>query len=645
TECHDDTPDYVEIQNVSGHEIDTSGWVVALNDAESSNINTVHDVVWELPETMSAGEVLYRTDDSGENYWGSNIWWGSATCVGWAMVVDDAGNVVDFEVWGYSAPQIASLNVVVNGHPITIGSAWSAPGVSYDTGLDNSLARIGDEDHNDASDFSWTGGNRGAQNPGLSVPFVGGRTPVAITPTTASFVNGVWTGEVTILGAAVDMYLLADDGSGNTGSSNEFTVELLPPVRVNLPAGATEGDGVISGTVSIYSPQPRNLHVTLVSSDVTEATVPGSVTILAGQTAAPLNVTIMDDAYLDGTKTVRITPTAVGYSSAWADVDVYDNETAVLTVELPAGGEEGQVVTGTVRVSAATGDDVLVGLISSDTSEATVPARVTIPSGQTSATFPVTLVQDGQVDGTQRVTITAHVENWTDGSDSMDVVNTDLGIVAPGELPTGYLGIPYNVMLEAEGGTAPYTWSVLGAGQYVETNPGPSYIGGGAARGWNDDDGSWSLALPWGFDFYGTVYNSVWVCSNGFLDFTSSTADFTNSLAELLNAVRISAIWYDLDTYVPCDIYVGQTADYVPIRWDAEVLGSGPPVDAEIVLYRNGDILFNYGDAHSGFTPTIGMSAGDNTIYTVAFINGSSSIPADTSLLFSDGGRLPGGLT
>ncbi|MGB2822961.1 MAG: Ig domain-containing protein, partial [Phycisphaerae bacterium] len=156
---------------------------------------------------------------------------------------------------------------------------------------------------------------------------------------------------------------------------------------------------------------------------------------------------------------------------------------------------------------------------------------------------------------------------------------------------------------------------------------------------------SWSLALPWGFDFYGTVYNSVWVCSNGFIDFTSSTTDFTNSLSELLNAVRISAIWYDLDTYVPCDIYVGQTADYVTIRWDAEVLGSGPPVDAEIVLYRNGDILFNYGDAHSGFTPTIGISAGDNTNYTVASINGSSSIPADTSLLFSYGGRLPGGLT
>ena len=50
--------------------------------------------------------------------------------------------------------------------------------------------------------------------------------------------------------------------------------------------------------------------------------------------------------------------------------------------------------------------------------------------------------------------------------------------------------------LEAAGGTAPYAWSMVGAGQYEETYPGTGYLGGGAATGWQDDDNSWLLPLP-----------------------------------------------------------------------------------------------------------------------------------------------------
>jgi len=53
----------------------------------------------------------------------------------------------------------------------------------------------------------------------------GGSFPVSITPTNSgTFVNGVWTGAVTVLEAATNMYLVADDGSGHTGTSGVFTV-------------------------------------------------------------------------------------------------------------------------------------------------------------------------------------------------------------------------------------------------------------------------------------------------------------------------------------------------------------------------------------------------------------------------------------
>ena len=52
---------------------------------------------------------------------------------------------------------------------------------------------------------------------------------------------------------------------------------------------------------------------------------------------------------------------------------------------------------------------VTVALISSDTSEATVPASVTIPAGQATASFVVTAVDDALLDGTRTVTIAASV--------------------------------------------------------------------------------------------------------------------------------------------------------------------------------------------------------------------------------------------
>ncbi len=63
--------------------------------------------------------------------------------------------------------------------------------------------------------------------------------------------------------------------------------------------------------------------------------------------------------------------------------------------------------TGTVTLSASSASPVVVSLSSSDTSEATVPATVTIPANQTSATFDVTAVDDTLVDGNQTVTLTA----------------------------------------------------------------------------------------------------------------------------------------------------------------------------------------------------------------------------------------------
>jgi uncharacterized repeat protein (TIGR01451 family) len=226
--------------------------------------------------------------------------------------------------------------------------------------------------------------------------------------------------------------------STSTGVQEAFNIPILP-LRVLVPISATEGDGVLvgAGQVQLLSLATSNVTVTLSSSKVSEVTVPPSVTVLAGQSNAVFDLTIIDDAVLDGTQTSTITGSSPGYTTSTANIAVFDNETATLQVTLPANATEGQgTVQGTVQVSAAPAASVVVILSSSDTTEIQVPASVTIPSGQTSAVFTATVVDDNQLDGPQSATVTAHVQNWTDGSATITVLdNVNLTVTLPASAP------------------------------------------------------------------------------------------------------------------------------------------------------------------------------------------------------------------
>lgn len=199
------------------------------------------------------------------------------------------------------------------------------------------------------------------------------------------------------------------------------------PLLVSLPASATEGNGVLAGAgqVSVPAALATNLAVTLTSTATSEVIVANTV-ILAGQTNAAFDLNIQDDAVLDGSQPVQITAAASGYAAGSATFFVHDNETATLAVTLPGSTVEGSApLPCTVMVSATPARDVIVSLSSSDTTEIQVPASVIIPTGQTSAVFNASVVDDSQIDGTQTATVTAHVQNWTDGSDTISISDNE----------------------------------------------------------------------------------------------------------------------------------------------------------------------------------------------------------------------------
>lgn len=150
--------DYLELSNLYTTPVNTTGWVAAVSNSYNT-INSYNSILWSLPTSFSACSVISRTDVSGQaNYWGSNILWNPGNN-GWAIIIDNLGNVVDFVCWGWTPAQLATFNPIINGFTITLGTQWlgnsinSACGTNSTTIPPSSITRIGSSDNNNAGDF------------------------------------------------------------------------------------------------------------------------------------------------------------------------------------------------------------------------------------------------------------------------------------------------------------------------------------------------------------------------------------------------------------------------------------------------------------------------------------------------------------
>jgi 6-phosphogluconolactonase (cycloisomerase 2 family) len=225
-----------------------------------------------------------------------------------------------------------------------------------------------------------------------------GTQTVTVTASAAGYVSGTKTVDVTdyeTLTVTIDATSMSENGASATGTVT----------RSNTDTG-------------------QALAVTLASSDTTEAVVPTSVTIPANEASATFTIAAVDDTLLDGTQTVTVTASAAGYVSGTKIVDVTDYETLTVTIDVASMSENGGIATGTVtRSNTDTGQALNVSLASSDTTEAAVPASVTIPTSQASATFTIAAVDDTLLDGTQTVTVTASAAGYVSGTKTLSVTD------------------------------------------------------------------------------------------------------------------------------------------------------------------------------------------------------------------------------
>ena len=187
---------------------------------------------------------------------------------------------------------------------------------------------------------------------------------------------GVWTLEIT------------DDNRTDFGTLSSWTLNL-------------ETVGLAALTVNLAK-----------TDDKDEIGIPQSIVIPANQSEVFIPVDAIDDRLLDGTRIagIRTTTTTAGYFSGSDKVNVLDREILQFSVDRSTVAETagaGALIGKLVRLNSDRSASFTVSLTSSDSSELTVPATVTIPAGRSTVTFPINAVDDAFFDGTQTVTIRA----------------------------------------------------------------------------------------------------------------------------------------------------------------------------------------------------------------------------------------------
>jgi subtilisin family serine protease len=156
---------------------------------------------------------------------------------------------------------------------------------------------------------------------------------------------------------------------------------------------------------------------------------------------------------------------------------------------------------------------------------------------------------------------------------------------------------------------------------------------GGTALGLTFDDRYLeNYALPFAFSFFGQLYSTVTISTNGNLYFSpppkrsnGDADDVPGSISDLANSKMIAGMWDDLDLSTSRrpdgDVYVVQPgAGRIIFRWQGVQFGNGTngdPINFEIELRSDGSIITRYGAGNTNLLPVVGISAGEPDAYVI----------------------------
>lgn len=224
--------------------------------------------------------------------------------------------------------------------------------------------------------------------------------------------------------------------------------------------------------------------------------------------------------------------------------------------------------------------------------------------------------------------------DWTFEVVSSNVLRTVV------DLPTAVVGTPYSAAFSVSGGTEPYVW---GGPEYAMSREANSFAETGVAQEWAEDDGCWSVSLPFSFPFFGETYDTIWISDNGTICLDGEFSKWNFDEDQFKSHALIAPLWTDLDGEIQTIYVDASVSGQVAIRWAAHYYDDGtddPVVAFSATLYSDGTIRYAYGDeAQAG---AVGISAGDGARFLLPDEFQGADFGNETDVVFRPATFAPG---
>jgi len=208
----------------------------------------------------------------------------------------------------------------------------------------------------------------------------------------------------------------------------------------------------------------------------------------------------------------------------------------------------------------------------------------------------------------------------------------------------GYTDLNYNLSItdpaRDSGGpdSENYSW--------IDSNEpgGPTYnwvdissIGTSVTLGDDSNDGPY--ALGFNVEYYGNTYNSLNICSNGFLSFTSALTSYSNgALPDSAEPNNLLAFfWDDLNPSSSGNVYYYQDTNRFIVEFNQvpRYGGSTGEITAQVIIYSNGNIIYQYQTVPTTTNScTIGIENSDGSV-GLNVVNDNAYVENGLAILFN----------
>ncbi|MGX2965974.1 Calx-beta domain-containing protein [Shewanella sp. FeAMO] len=493
-----------------------------------------------------------------------------------------------------------------------------------------SIDQVADEDV--VVNFTYSGvAEDGSDFTGVaSVTIPAGSTSVPLDISTIN--DGIYEGAEDFT-VTIDSVSGADAGIGANNSADTTILDAQDAPVVGIVAdqsSVTEGE-TAAFTVSIDQVADEDVVVNFtysgVAEDGTDFTGVASVTIPAGSTSVPLDISTINDGIYEGAEDFTVTIDSVSGADAGigannsADTTILDAQDAPVVgiVADQSSVTEGETAAFTVSIDQVADEDVVVNFtysgVAEDGSDFTGVASVTIPAGSTSVPLDISTINDGIYEGAEDFTVTINSVSGADATISPTESSADTTILDAQDAPV--VGIVADQSSVTEGETAAFTVSI---DQVADEDVVVNFTYSGVAEDGSDFTGVASVTIPAGST---SVPLDISTINDGIYE---GAEDFTVTI----NSVSGADAGIGANNSADTTILDAQDAPVVGIVADQSSVTEGETAAFTVSIDQvaDEDVVVNF--TYSG----VAEDGSDFTgVASVTIPAGSTSVPLDISTI------------